>query len=105
MADLKPLARRIFHETLAAIDIPLTMQRKLVREGSLLHCDKATIDLSQFKKVSVVAIGKAAHAMLDGLKAMFAAGFFLCGHCFGPGCSGKSASRHSIFHWRTSDSQ
>jgi len=25
MADLKQLARRIFHETLAAIDIPATM--------------------------------------------------------------------------------
>ena len=29
MADLKQLARRIFRETLAAIDIPLTMQRNL----------------------------------------------------------------------------
>jgi glycerate 2-kinase len=67
MADLKQLARRIFHETLAAIDIPLTMQRKLVREGSLLRCGAAAIDLSQFKNIRVVAIGKAAHAMLDGL--------------------------------------
>jgi hydroxypyruvate reductase len=69
MADLKQLARRIFHETLAAIDIPLTMQRKLVREGSLLHCNETSIDLSQFRKIRVVAIGKAAHAMLDGLRA------------------------------------
>src|ERR1700686_616060 len=72
MADLKQIARRIFHETLAAIDIPLTMQRKLVREGSLLHCGPASIDLSQFKKIRVVTIGKAAHAMLDGLKAILA---------------------------------
>jgi glycerate 2-kinase len=69
MADLKQLARRIFHETLAAIDIPLTIQRKLVREGSLLHCGKATIDLSKYERVRVVAVGKAAHVMLDGLKA------------------------------------
>jgi glycerate 2-kinase len=69
MADLKELARRIFHETLAAIDIPLTMQRKLLREGSLLRCGATAIDLSQFKKIRVVAIGKAAHAMLDGLRA------------------------------------
>ena len=68
MADLKQLARRIFHETLAAIDIPLTMQRKLVREGSLLRCGTTAVDLSQFKKIRVVAIGKAAHAMLDGLR-------------------------------------
>jgi glycerate 2-kinase len=70
MADLKQLARRIFHETLAAIDIPLTMQRKLLSEGSLLHCGDTEIDLSRFKKIRVVAIGKAAHAMLDGLKAI-----------------------------------
>ena len=33
MADLKQLARRIFHQTLAAIDIPATMQRKLYVRG------------------------------------------------------------------------
>src|ERR1700730_14575962 len=69
MADLKQLARRIFHETLAAIDIPLAMQRKLVREGSVLRCGQAAIDLSKSERVRVVAIGKAAHAMLDGLRA------------------------------------
>jgi len=68
MADLKQLARRIFHETLAAIDIPLTMQRKLLHEGSLLHCAETAIDLSHFKTIRVAAIGKAAHAMLDGLR-------------------------------------
>ena len=36
MAQLKQLARKIFHETLAAIDIPATMQRKLVRKGAVL---------------------------------------------------------------------
>ncbi len=70
MEDLKQLARQIFHETLAAIDIPAAMQRKLRGEGSLLHCADATIDLRAFKKFRVVAIGKAAHAMLDGLRAL-----------------------------------
>jgi glycerate 2-kinase len=67
MADLKQLARRIFHETLAAIDIPATMQRKLRREGSWLHCESAVIDLSAFDAVRAIAIGKAAHAMVEGL--------------------------------------
>jgi len=79
MADLKQLARRIFHETLAAIDIPLTMQRKLVREGSLLRCDATAVDLSQFNKIRVVAIGKAAHAMLDGLRASVPRDFSFAG--------------------------
>jgi glycerate 2-kinase len=74
MADLKQLARRIFHETLAAIDIPATMQRKLWCEGSRLYCGPAAIDLNAFDAVRVVAIGKAAHAMLDGLVALLPSG-------------------------------
>src|SRR5216684_7909285 len=41
MADLKQLARQIFLETLAAIDIPAAIERKLLREVSLLRCDDA----------------------------------------------------------------
>jgi glycerate 2-kinase len=84
MADLKQLARRIFHETLAAIDIPFAMQRKLVREGSLLRCGAAAIDLSQFERVRVVAIGKAAHAMLDGLRACLPRDFSFAGIASAP---------------------
>jgi glycerate 2-kinase len=72
MADLKQLVRRIFHETLAAIDIPATMERKLRREGTRLHCDGAVFDLRNFEKLRVVAIGKAAHAMVGGLAAVLA---------------------------------
>ena len=67
MPELKKTALRIFHETLAAIDIVATMQRKLRREGSLLRWDEVCVDLATFEKVFVVAIGKAAHAMVDGL--------------------------------------
>jgi hydroxypyruvate reductase len=70
MADLKQLARQIFQETLAAIDISAAFERKLRREGSLLRCDEALIDLRAFTKFRVVAIGKAAHAMLDGLRSL-----------------------------------
>ena len=70
MADLKQLARQIFLETLAAIDIPAAMERKLLRDGSLLRCDDAVIDLRAFTKFRIVAIGKAAHAMLDGLRSL-----------------------------------
>lgn len=68
MADLKQLARQIFHQTLASIDIPLSMRRKLPCKGSLLHCGDAVTDLSKFENICVVAIGKAAHTMVDGLK-------------------------------------
>lgn len=79
MADLKQLARHIFHQTLAAIDIPLIMQRKLPCKGSLLQCDGATIDLSKFENICVVAIGKAAHTMVTGLKECLLRDVFLTG--------------------------
>jgi len=72
MADLKQLARQIFHETLAAIDIPVAMQRKLRREGTRLHCESKNFDLREFDNLRVVAVGKAAHAMLDGLALVLA---------------------------------
>jgi glycerate 2-kinase len=67
MAELKQLARQIFQETLAAIDIPATMQRKLRREGTRLLFDTTRVELRNFEKMRVVVIGKAAHAMVDGL--------------------------------------
>jgi glycerate 2-kinase len=67
MADLKQLARRIFHKTLSAIDIPAATQRKLRRVETLLYCDNTVLDQRAFSKIRVVAIGKAAHAMVEGL--------------------------------------
>src|SRR2546422_10407663 len=72
MAQLKQLARKIFQETLAAIDIPATMQRKLQRKGTVLLCGGTRIDLRDFEKLRVVAIGKAAHAMVEGLALVLA---------------------------------
>jgi glycerate 2-kinase len=72
---LKKLARQIFHETLSAIDIPAAMRRKLWRDGTVLHCgDELVMELGEFSRVCVIAIGKAAHAMVDGL-APVVAGF------------------------------
>ena len=72
MPQLKQLARQIFDETLAAIDISATMQRKLQRKGTVLKCGDVRIDLRNFEKLRVVAIGKAAHAMVDGLALVLA---------------------------------
>src|SRR5260370_24257930 len=72
MPQVKPLARQIFHETLAAIDSPATMQRKLRRKGTMLVCGEKRIDLRDFEKLRVVAIGKAAHGMVEGLALVLA---------------------------------
>ncbi len=67
MATGKEIARRIFQQTLASIDIPRVMERKLTRDGTRLILPEAVVDLSQIEEIYVVAIGKAAHAMVDGL--------------------------------------
>ena len=70
MAELKQLARRIFQETISAIDIPEAMQRKLRRAGAVLCLENVEMNLRAFTRVRVVAMGKAAHAMVDGLASL-----------------------------------
>jgi glycerate 2-kinase len=79
MAELKLLARRIFQETISAIDISEAMQRKLRREGTVLRFEDATVDLRAFTRVCVTAIGKAAHAMAEGLKSLLGVDFVFTG--------------------------
>ena len=75
MADLKQSALRIFHETLAAIDIPLAMERKLCRTRSHIFVNGAPFDLAAFERICVVAMGKASAAMARGLAETLAPDF------------------------------
>jgi glycerate 2-kinase len=67
MPDLKQSAQHIFHHTLAAIDIPTTMQRKLARAGSHISVDGTSVDLKIYDRICAVAIGKASLGMARGL--------------------------------------
>lgn len=84
MATGKEIARRILLQTLASIDIPRVMERKLPREGSQLILPDVAIDLSQTTKVRVVAIGKAAHAMVTGLEGILPRGTSVSGVVVAP---------------------
>jgi len=75
MHNLKQLAREIFHETLAAIDIPLTMRRKLTRSGSCIVFDGAATDLAALDRIVAIAIGKASVAMARGFVDLLATDF------------------------------
>jgi len=75
MSDLKPIAREIFHETLAAIDIPGAFRRKLARSGTTILCGEERFDLASFESVRAIVIGKAAMAMARGLTAVLAPEF------------------------------
>ncbi|HXN23372.1 MAG TPA: DUF4147 domain-containing protein [Candidatus Dormibacteraeota bacterium] len=107
MPDLKHLARQIFQQTLAAINIPQVMQRKLQLRGSRLSCiDPAfvvqkewtgfarrtaarpadrmidavsEIDLCDFDELRAIAFGKAAHSMIEGLADILAPDFPVSG--------------------------
>jgi len=69
MTSTKQLARQIFLHTLESIDIPAVMQRKLTltRDGSRLVLAEASVDLAGASCILIVAVGKAAHAMVTGL--------------------------------------
>jgi glycerate 2-kinase len=64
---VKQTAERVFRHTLAAIDIPSALTRKLDRRGSLLCAAGSDIDLREFREVVGIAFGKAALAMARGL--------------------------------------
>jgi len=75
MLDLKQSALQIFRETLAAIDIPATMRRKLAREDSRIHLGGAMLDLALFERICAMAIGKASVAMACGLTELLSPDF------------------------------
>jgi glycerate 2-kinase len=66
----KQLALRIFHRTLSAVDPYLAMERCLSISGHTLCCSGREYDLRAFPDLRVLAVGKAAHRMLDGLAAL-----------------------------------
>lgn len=71
MPPTKQIAREIFRQTLASIDIPAVMQRKIRFDRASLILPGATIALTDISRVIVIAIGKAAHAMVSGLTSLF----------------------------------
>lgn len=68
MGSSKQLAREIFRQTLSSIDIARVMEWKLRWAGGELRLPQCPIDLAQVSRVCVVGIGKAAHAMVRGLR-------------------------------------
>ena len=67
MPYLKQAALQIFRQTLAAIDIPSVMRRKLGRAGSRIFVNGAPFDLAASERICAIAIGKASEAMAQGL--------------------------------------
>src|SRR5215472_9113884 len=60
---------QVFLDTLAAISIPRVFRNKVEYERGVLRVEQDLYDLSSFERVLVIAIGKAAHTMLEALVA------------------------------------
>jgi hydroxypyruvate reductase len=104
MTDLKQIALRIFHETLAAIDISETMRRKLAVRGKTLCCGDAEFDLGAFRRVCVVALGKASEVMAEGLLSILPDGLPMTGIVVAPerAISGVSTKRREGWQYLVS---
>lgn len=72
---MKQGAQRVFRETLAAIDIPAALQRKLARSGPRIQAGDASVDLRDFNTILAIAYGKASFAMAEGLTQVLAPEF------------------------------
>jgi glycerate 2-kinase len=79
MSELKQLAREMFHETLAGVDIRQTFAEKFRVDGSRLAVGDLSIDLSAYRSIRAVAMGKAASVMAQALREGLPAEFPLRG--------------------------
>jgi hydroxypyruvate reductase len=86
MPSTKQIAREIFRQTLSSIDIPTMMERKLAANlhGSRFLLPDVEFDLARASRIFVVAIGKAAHAMVAGLTALLPPGTPIAGAVAAP---------------------
>lgn len=97
MPDLKQIARGIFRDALAAVDIPTAMNRKLMRRGASLTADKLAIGLSGYSSIRTIAIGKAAAPMSRGLVELLAPDTALSGILVAPHHSTADVSGFRTF--------
>jgi hydroxypyruvate reductase len=79
MDDHKALARQIFANTLAGIDIPATLAAKLSRRDSLIQAGDSEVDLRKYREIVAIAMGKASAALAEGITAVLAPEFHITG--------------------------
>ncbi len=89
--DLKSAARRIFADTLSGIDIARTMERKLAIDGTRICCCGSVINLAEFSRIRVVALGKAALPMARALAGLLSPRFTPTGIVVAPSTAHERA--------------
>jgi hydroxypyruvate reductase len=69
---MKNLARHLFRDALAGVNVGAAMEKRLARCGSRLHVDGQSVDLRDFDEIVAVAFGKAAGAMAGAFSQILA---------------------------------
>jgi glycerate 2-kinase len=83
--DGKQLARQIFLRTLDALNVPASISRRVSCAERMLRCGDVEYDLRRVSDLRVIAVGKAACGMLDGLTSVLPAGLTIKGIVSAPG--------------------
>lgn len=81
---MKEIARQIFTDSLAALDIRAALDRHLARTGSIVHAGKQTVDLRGYRKLLAICYGKASFAMAEAFSDILAPDFSCEGILVGP---------------------
>jgi glycerate 2-kinase len=84
MTDRKHLARQIFRDTLAGIDIPSALAQKLRLLDGAIDAANTRINLREYREIVGISIGKAAVALAEGLSAALEPEFKVRGIIAGP---------------------
>ena len=77
--ERKQLARRIFLRTLEALEVSESISRCVTCAGPTLCVAGREYDMQKYSEFRVIAVGKAAHGMLDGLFALLPPDFHFSG--------------------------
>jgi len=67
LTSIPDLVRQVFKETLAEISIPRIFSQKVECSRGVLRIEQDLYDLNSFERTMVMAMGKAAHMMLESL--------------------------------------
>lgn len=94
---MKKIAERIFRQTLAAIDVPGAIEKKLGRNGSRIRAGERAIDLHEFRSIVAIAYGKASLGMADGLSRVLSPDFSLEGILVVPAMPARQLSGWQTF--------
>lgn len=93
---MKETVLRVFHQTLAAINIQAALERKIDCDGKCVHLEGNTIRLGDFSEFVAVAIGKAAFPMAEALIAVLPSNCSLEGLLVVP-----TPAARTLPNWRT----